>query len=353
MTDKQDQRVGNDAQAIQAGGNVVINNGLSTGQLVQIIDAVSRQIQTFTQDAHNTINQRLEDFKKEVLERLSHDPKARSQAFSDPDFQHALYDAQKAYARTADADLHRVLVDLIVERSKQEKRDRLALTLNAAIEKASALTDEDFSILALAFAVQRVQFSGLINLANLVEQYKTIVDPLVDRIPKSETAFSYLESQGCITRVMGGFKQTSSFDLLKETYPTVLSKGISEADFAMLFPEGVPQWFGKYFAASPFDKDRLAPQILSTDDGTGYQSGLAPSSEVLSRYAALAKAAPINREEFIEASKVYYPRVRRALDTYDNSPIRNARLTLVGIALAHAYLSKIGVIRADLAIWIH
>lgn len=81
--------------------------------------------------AKETANIRVEEITDQVIKKLENDYPAGLQKANDPDFQYALFTVQKEYARNGDKDLGDLLVDLLVDRSKQDQRDTLRSELRA------------------------------------------------------------------------------------------------------------------------------------------------------------------------------------------------------------------------------
>lgn len=351
MANKQHQSAADGAVAVQAGGNVTVNQGISPEQMIQIMDAVAKQIQMFSVEAKSLVDERLTNFKESILQEFAEKADARSEAFSDPDFQHSLFSAQTAYARTGDDDLHSVLLDLVVQRSKQEKRDRLALTLNDAIDRASSLTDEDFSILAMAFWSKQVLKVGPINVAAVASVIKDSIDLFLEKIPEENLAYTYLESHGCLR--LGEFLQQPSFiSNIKTRYPNVFTKGLHKEEIEALIPKKILDANLQFMSPSEFDQDRF---VFTLGDKVILESltkiiGL--EDDFIDNYIEKVKKNAASDEEATNKLRQYYKRIDLVAQKYDKTPIRNCQLTTVGIALAHAHLTKTANFQGDLSIWI-
>ncbi|SDZ62799.1 hypothetical protein SAMN05444004_1443 [Jannaschia faecimaris] len=100
------------------------------------------------------MEERLEKFRNNLIKGFSENGTGKIEAFSDPDFQGALLDAQKAVARSGDESLENVLVELVRKRSTCEKRDRLCLTLNDAISKVGSIPEPDLNALSLILSLR-------------------------------------------------------------------------------------------------------------------------------------------------------------------------------------------------------
>lgn len=355
MTSKQGQDVSGNSTAIQAAGDVNYSAGISPDQMIEIIESVQKLVSVYTEQSKDLMEQRLESFRNALISDFTERGKGRAEAFSDPDFQGALLDAQKSVARSGDKSLEAVLVDLVSQKSQCEKRDRLSLTLNDAISKAGSLTNEDFDLLALIFVFKNMQLANISDAYTLAERLKLFFAPLADNPAEGELAISYLESHGCLRTSVGGIATfISSFEILVQRYPGAITKGLTRDQLETVFPKTSPLWnpASNIVKQSPTEGDLLilnpgAPEMIDNafrNSGSSERPGKA--------YADLAKNRPMQREEFIALVTPNFDGAQRLLDKYDNSGARNSVLTSVGLALAHARLSKFEWFDAPLNVWV-
>lgn len=352
MTDKQIQKTATGAVAIQASGDVNYSGGISPGQMIEIIDAISRQVQAFSAEAQNRLEDRLREFKESVIDKIATETPESAASFADPDFQHALMQAQTSYGRSDDEDLHQVLVDLVVQRSKQAKRNRLTLTLNDAIVTAASLTQEEFSILAFMFAMQDVKNIGVGDMRGVATHLSSLLNPLVDQIPDAPVAYSYLEAHGCVSGTSGFVLGPSAMEIIKNNYPEMVTRGLPSEELRSLISVSDTVKFDELLRESSFD-----PSLKILVPGNPYslnqlQNNLAIAAPFTDAYTAGAKANLPDDADLIAKLEGLEPSLRRATELYDKTPMRAARLTPVGMALGHAHLTKTAQLTADLSIWI-
>lgn len=353
VTSSQDQSVSENSTAIQAAGDVNYSVGISPAQMIEIIDAIKNLVQVHTEQSKEVIEQRLEGFRNALIKEFSEIGKGKVEAFSDPDFQGALLDAQKSIARNGGASLEEVLVDLVSQRSKCVKRDRLSLTLNDAILKAGLLTDEDFDFLALIFIFKNMQIHTIYDIKSLTDWFKNLFDPVAFNCAEGELAVSYLESHGCLRTVAGGvINFDSGFELLIQRYPGAITRGFRRDQLEQIFSPESPFWRYDFFKPSPLGTDLLVVSLGDAKfiDHAYERLGLAERPG--SRYADMAKQNPMTENEFIDVASVHFDRIQGILRKYDDSGARASKLTSVGLALAHARLSKFKVFDAPLSVWV-
>src|SRR5262245_6640403 len=134
LSKDQEQNVAEGSTAIQAGRDVIMQMGLTHAEArvvaQDVYDANSYRIQGI---AEKIARDRAEEITEKILSKLQRENPAGLWQVNDPDFQYALFTVQKGYVRTGDKDLGDLLVDLLVDRSKQERRSLLQIVLNESL----------------------------------------------------------------------------------------------------------------------------------------------------------------------------------------------------------------------------
>src|SRR5258706_9702008 len=161
----QEQSVAEGSTAIQAGGNVTITKtGLTYAQVRDVaLDVFKANFYDLAGIAKKTAEARAEVITENFLSKLQQENPAGFEKSDDPDFQYALFSVQKEYARNGDKDLGDLLVDLLIDRSKQEQRDILQIVLNESLSTAPKLTESQLAVLAVIFLFRYTQNLGVGN----------------------------------------------------------------------------------------------------------------------------------------------------------------------------------------------
>lgn len=351
MLGGQKQNATEGSTAIQATGDVTFNGGLSTGQMVEILSALSAHVETLGNVAKAQIEDRLKTFEVGVLERFATDRTTRSEAFREPDFLAATLDAQKAFARSGDEGLREVLTDLVAQRSKIAERSRLSLTLNDAIAKVGSIPESDLNALSMIFTFQNVQNNGLVNIQQLAEFLSSVCLPLLDNISTSDSAANYLAAHGCLIPPSGIAVQTGALEILSQRYGAIITKGVSEDDFRDKFADYDHLLLKGLIVNSPYGNGQKVfavggPQLETILPQVGIYG------EYSERYKELSSGSQPSEDEFQGVMNAHLPRISAIIDTYNKPTIKDSRLTSIGIALAHANLAKGPLRDVDLSIWI-
>lgn len=352
MVDSQKQEVSKGSTAVQASGSVTINQGLTTAQMSEIMSAIAVHVERLSSVARGTIEERLNQLQSSLIDRFSSDQSARSDAFAEPDFQAAVLDAQKSYARSGDEGLKLALTDLIAQRSRKMVRSRLSLTLNDAIAKIGFIPDHDLNLLSLIFLFKHVQFEMIGNMQTFCQCFEGPISSIIDSISTSESAASYLAAHGCIVPPSIGVGP-SLYEILRQRYPAIATKGIPEERLRELYPDYDLLVLRQIVINSPFNDSLkrfsiVGPILEEKLPGFGF------FGDYSTRYLDISKDFQMNEDEFRGEVERISLVLHKLFDVYDShSIVRSSALTSVGIALAHANLKSSAVGNADLSIWIH
>jgi hypothetical protein len=342
----QTQEAADGAVAVQAGGDVVIHIGVTAAEVRAIAS------DTFHADfvkmlgmveaiAEARANKVLEAFIDRV-ERVN--PSALRQA-NDPDFRYILYTAQKTAARTDDNKLHDLLVELLVERTFEAPRSLIQLVLNESIEVVQRISASQINTLTLVFVMRRLKFKTVASFDSFLKTMDLFVPPLLPDVAISQASLSHLQYTGCGTNSETTM-QTIEAGLLR-FYPGAFQLGVSEADVCV-----------KDLSSSarsllvPCEHNKAHVQVLG---GTHEMLRDLCKQRQLSQHDAdmleriFNPRTPVKVREICTAARPYFSTV---FDLWDRSWLSKFDLTSVGIAIAHANLSKYGDIE-PLSSWIN
>lgn len=347
MSDRQDQKVGAGATAIQSARDTNINEGISPGQMQQIIETVAAQVPVYAAIAREIVDGRLKDFEDRVLSRFDKDTSAKSEAFKDPDFQYLLGQAQHAFARSGEDKAGDLLVDLIAERSKCTDRDRLALTLNQSVETAATLTVNEYAELAFCYIFSQTRALDATDLPAFYRVLNDRINPYVDDIAKTKSSYSYLEAQRCANV---GMMMTNFRDLLVNSYTAFFMPGIEPEDVKAAFP-AIDVKNSSLFITALRDTEKIQPKALVKEVWDHIADENMIGEVDRDGVWRLFLDSTMAQEVIISSLEPHVPRIKDAFSAWDSTSVNSLQLTTVGLAIGHAYASTHGL-KASLSTWI-
>ena len=346
----QTQKVTDGSTAIQAAGNISISqNGMSYMEVREIaLDVFRANFFQLVGPAMETAKARAEEITEDFLRKLQSENPTGLEKGQNPDFQHALFTVQKEYARTGDKDLGDLLVDLLVDRSKQDKRDILQIVLNESLKTAPKLTSEQCAALSLIFLFKYTaptRFTGYYPLANFLNTY---VGLFHNQMTITEPGYQHLEFAGC------GRTQLNYISLegvLETNYQGFFLKGFDSAEVAN---RGVSvDAYLKFFG--PCLNDILKTQVLATNKKSleaaldAAKVSVEDRAQILELFDFGKFSAPEIKSKCLEVC----PFMEKVFEVWNTSPMNSFTLTSVGMAIGHANIKRLLGEFASLEIWIN
>jgi hypothetical protein len=347
----QSQDVGDGATAIQAGGNVTVNNvGLTYADVRTIAqDVFQANFYKLIGIAKEVARERMEEITEAFLEKLQREnPKGLGRA-EDPDFQYALFAVQREYARSGDKDLGDLLVDLLVDRSKHEPRDILQIVLNECLTTASKLTDGHLATLSVIFSMKYGQINGIANHEHFCAELDKYVSPFASHLTRNATCYQHLQFCGC-----GSFQQIGGIPL--EEVFSIKYRGLFFSGFDALEITKVGLSIGvdsRFFIPCLNDPNKLQVNALNEEDLNSKMEAHALTQDDKFKINQLFELNKMPHTEIAEKVTSIRSYMGGVFEIWRNSSLKSFTLTSVGIAIGHANIKRqIGEF-ADLSIWIN
>jgi hypothetical protein len=347
MISHQGQQADGQALALQAGRDV--NIGLSYSDVKEIaLDVYRANFYQLAGLARQEAATRAEEITEAFLNKLEREnPDGFSQA-NEPGFQYALYTAQKEHARSGNKNLGDLLVDLLVDRTKQQHRDFLQIVLDESLSTAPKLTDSQLASLAAVFFLRYTQNKLLGTHESLGLNLDRFLAPLVGSITKSVASFQHLEFTGCGAIAV---TQMSLEEQLSNAYQGLFVKGF-EAN--AIDEKGVTIGNDhRVFIPCLNDETKLQVKALNVEGLEDYLNSLGISAEDVVGIRSLFTLNAMSHEEVREKCISIRGYMASVFDFWWDSPAKNFTLTSVGIAIGHANIKRFAGEFADLSIWIN
>lgn len=347
---RQDQSVSEGGQAIQALGNVNINQGLSAEQMITIMEGVERQVQRGIGQAEQLVQARLDEFKQSVLEEFAKpDSTGDAEAFADPDFQHALHEAQKGFVRSGELGLKDELVKLLAQRSTEPGRTRTALILNEAIQTIGSLTSQEISALSISFVFCHLQIVSAPGLAQLFAEYRRWLAEFSQDYPENNFSYEYLHSMRCMT--VNSISHSDIWNILTHRYENVFTTGFMQSDLPTTLPPTAEEELFERIPAAPDGRMRFKAQNRS--DVVTAMTAVMLDPQLQSELLSLYDRTKLSVDDFKAQFLAGVPELAEVVRRWDSTVAKSSNLTGLGKAIAHSALASRTEFRAPLSIWVN
>ena len=227
MLKDQNQESGDNSTNLQ-GKTIIINQGLSYADAKEIaLDVFKSNFLELSAKAAETAKRRAEELVDNFLNELKQRAPESLNKMEDPGMQYAIFTAQKEYAKTGDKDLSKLLVDILVDRSKQEDRDLKQIVLDESLSTVTKLTTGQLDTLTIAFLSKYTMNHQVLSIPALKDYLTTYFLPFIHSLSKERSLYQHLEFAGCASISIGSSKLEQIF---KGNYTGIFQKGSTEEE---------------------------------------------------------------------------------------------------------------------------
>jgi len=345
---KQIQKSGDNSINIQA-GQISIIKGLTVEDVKTIaLDVFKSNFYELGGIAKNIAEERAEEITNKFLAELMNRNPNGLQSAEDPDVQYAIFTAQREYARTGDKELGDILVDILVDRTKESNRSVLQIVLNESLQTAPKLTKNQLDTLSIIFNLKYTKYLRMKNLDTLKHYLDYRISPFVESLTKSETCYQHLEYAGCGTISIGSSKLEDTF---KNRYSGIFMKGFPESEITDIVANNPS-------SQTMFVKCLRNPLLLQVN-AIDEESIEERSKKINLDRTVIDKLVQKQKQYIMEPDEIksdlisIHPCMEKLFDVWDNSHMKSMSLTSVGIAIGHANIRRVTKETDNLSIWIN
>lgn len=343
--DKQSQTSGDDSINIQ-GRDISI--GLSYTETRQVaMDVFEANFVRLRDIAADVARSRAEALLDTFLKRAAEEGHKQIPEAENPDFQAALFTAQKEYARTGDEDLGDLLVRLLVDRTKESNRNLMQIVLNESLTVAPKLTVNQLDALSLIFILKYTRSTVLASLKALHEFLDKFILPFVSELNTKMSTYQHLEFAGCGAISL---TQTPIGEVFRHNYPGIFSKGFTPEELEATGINKAQQ--PNLITNCLHDSTLLQINALNSETIDKLFSDLGVSEDVATKLRNLHDSKIMSDVEIKEYIIREKPALARLFEVWEGSSMKNMTLTSVGIAIAHGNMRRRTGESFDLTIWI-
>lgn len=350
---KQSQKGGDDSINVQAEQITVHHHGVTVADVREIASDVFRSnFCKLSGQAAHLARQRAEEITEKFLTKLVEENSTALEQVQDPDFQYALYIVQKEYARKGDKELGDLLVDLLVDRTKEKSRSLKQIVLSESLAVVPKLTVDQLAALSVIFMIRynKTYAVTVNNLDRFARFLDLFIQPFVSQLSKKKSCYRHLQYCGCGSIGIGGLAMYTIFQEFAISYEGLFSKGF-EPETLQERGITVPS-DSILFTRCLHAADKLQVKPMTTHELQKKASELGLEPDEINKLEALIKDYSMNGSEIVEYLMSVRPYMKNVIDVWQHSRMRLFVLTSVGIAIGHANLKKYVRGLRDLSIWI-
>lgn len=349
--------VGDGASVNQAGGNITINQGMQAGDVVTLVHAlVKSELALYQHQAETTARERLKDFVQQLESTLAEQVADKIDRFHEPSMQFATREAAVGYIKSGDINEREALVDLLIERVKEDEHTSKQMLIDEAIKILPKLSKESLAILTLLTYNQLLRTEGL---STSLDAWFKCINPVLDVLPYvSKLDIVYLSQAECVTGLNGIWKTKSWIKKLIENYNIYFRHNPSaQASKPLIEKMGIQSdGEGNMYFRPPYDMRlaMLAFQLfdLNKDGSLTLQGINTKTYESILKDNGLYNLMPdifsvinqmplMSEQEVINKLSMFNSNWPLAFKLFNESPLNGFQLKPVGMYIGSRQLSKL------------
>ncbi len=344
---KQRQVASGASTAVQAKGDVIIYQGVTASEARDIAnDVFKSNMLQYRGVAMEVAAQRGEELTDNFVAKMQSDNPAGFEQAKSPSFQDDMFVAQKEYAKAGEQDLGELLVDLLVDRSKETQRSTLQIVLSESLRVAPKLTQAQINTLSVIFLCRYVVHHGG-SFDAVSSFYKTHLGAIADAYATSRSAFNHLSFAGCGTLQMGSWDFRGG---LVRIYSALFQKGLDESQVQSA---GLPDNLrAEYVGKCLNDPQKLQVLILGEETLANISKKRPDVKLHEEKFKALLSQGLIDQQSLNDKLDSLAPFMPKILEDWAASDLKSFDLSSVGMAIGHANIKRHTGEFARLSIWI-
>lgn len=332
----------------QQAEEIINNYGLSYSEVKEIaLDVFKKNFYQLSAEANQLAFERAKKFIEDYMEKLIKENPSGIKKCQDPDFQYVLFDAQKNYARSGDGNQEMLLINLLVERSKQDERNTLQIVLNESISVINKLTQRQIDLLSFIYLIRYTKNSLTPTINDLVSYFNQFFMPIINGVSENYTDIQHLLYTGCGTESIGS---VNVYEIIRDAYPGIFSKGFSKDEYEKLKIQ--KDLLDSLFRKDSVIEDKYYIYATSYDDLNEIASMHGFNNDDKSKLNNLLRQSLMSEDDIKKVIRDNCNFMSEPMEIFNKSKISHFLLSSVGIAIGYANIKqKLGSF-SDLSIWI-
>ncbi len=329
----------------QQAEKIINNYGMSYSDVKEIaLEVFRNNFLQLSKEANDEViaraNQLIEDF----LQKLQKENIQGINECKNPDFQYVFYEAGKSYARSGEKNQEALLVNLLVERTKQTSRSILQIVLDESIQVVQKLTQEQINILSVLFLLNYTRIVNPSSLNDIYKNWELHLIPLIINLTTNYTNIQHLSYASCGTETINTRSLTS---VILQAYPGFFSNGFSQEEWDM-------QQIQSPIAKTLLQQNQQTLHLLyvSEDDLTDFCKKNDITDEDKNKLCNLLNSHLLDENKCKQKVINEFSQIKPLFDIYEEAGFDHFRLTSVGIAIGYSNIKQYDPTFTDLSIWI-
>jgi hypothetical protein len=355
MNDKHlSQAGGEGSENYQAANNLTVHRvGLSYTEAKEVVLLLMEQnFIKFSQQALVVAKERVEEMTSAYLAGLAAKNPSLIEQVQDPGIQMALVAAQQEYVKTGDKELSDLLVDILVERTSQPKRNILQLSLTESLAIVGKLTDANINTILLNFILLHFVNKNLPNLLSLNKFCEKHIKPMIELLGNTDRDSIHIISCNCGIILPQRRSLTKEW---KDNYYGLFSNGFYPEEVVAILGINllaISTQYSDIFMQCLHNENKLQLACLGQKETFEMIVTSGIPKEKQSEIRRLARQSEMNEEQIKSYLFTYGDYMQQLMEMWDKGLISMILLNNIGLTVAVAAYNNTFKDPIEYAMWI-
>lgn len=331
-------------------GQVNIQQGLTYSEAKDlVISVVDQKLISFKDEAKAIYDQRTDEFKKLLTDKIKNLPEEEIAKLKEPDTQLTLVEAAKISGRKQNEELRNLLANLVVSRIKNDKTGKEELkniVYNEAISTINKLTVDQLKIITLCYLLRYTSYGGIISWDTFKIYLNTYIKPFLG-FKNTDAEFQHLEYAGCGSIGIG------SWDLLniyRHQYSFLFFNLVEKKEIDDL---KLTDDIKTVAVKLDTKEDKYFLRFKNKTDLKNYLKEKQVDDETTNKLTSIYEGHIKNNDEIKKKIEEETDIGKELTSILEKSALNHLSLTSVGIAIGASYFEQVVGEKIDINLWIN
>lgn len=314
-----------------------------------VISVIDQKIIALKDEAEKIYNQRTEEFKKFLIDKIKDLPEEEIAKLKEPDTQMALIEAAKISGRKQNEEIQKLLANLVISRIKNDKSGEEELkniVYNEAISTINKLTIDQLKIITLVYLLHYTSYSGIISWEAYRNYLDSHIKPFLD-FKNTNAEFQHIEYAGCGSIGIGSW---DIINIYRQQYSFLFLNLVEKDQVDNL---NLSDEIKKEITALNEKENKYFIRFKNKTDLQEYLKNKAVDEETSNKIISIYESHVKNSDDVKKKISDETNTGKELMELWEKSNLKHLSLTSVGIAIGASYFEQVIGEKINISIWIN
>lgn len=325
------QKSGSNSTNLQIAGNVTV--GITATEARQIaLDVFKANFYELSEKAGKIAAKRAEEITEEFIKKSYKQFPDVNLKLEEPSMQYSIFNVQKEYAKTGDANLKEQLLQILLERINSDENSLKQIILDEAINTVPKLTQTQINFLSLIFSVININHYEVTSISSFNNCINNKIMCFYSTDIGQKQFYSHILYSNCCSMLSEGSTYKPLEEIFLSRYKGLFNKGFTEAEFVSEVDTNI-DLYRNLFIRCQQDISKIQLNAMN-DDVLKSSLQKFHITENTDKIIGFFNKTTMSIDEVKNVLIKINPQVNQLLNLWRNDQIKVLNLTSVGMSIA-------------------